>query len=276
MNSVNDEVPKAGPVLRQSSRPFLVSMAKQSNSEGFIKLHRKILDWEWAQKPNTFLVFLWLLLNANWKDSRWQGHEVKRGQIITGRKAIAEATHLSEQSVRTALSHLISTREITKESPTNQWSRITIIKFDNYQLTKEPTKDQPRTNQGLTTIEEGKKGRREERKKRRKRESGEKKFSPTPAEKARDFFNLVGNPETDMERYQCLLASISGRMNLPVEIVRRELDKFTNYWCERTKSGKQQLWETKKTFEVQRRFLTWIRNYEKFGEKRSSGGVFIS
>lgn len=41
--------------------------------EGWICLHRKILKWEWYQDTNTFRVFIHLLLNANWEDTKYMG-----------------------------------------------------------------------------------------------------------------------------------------------------------------------------------------------------------
>ena len=41
---------------------------------------------------------------------------------------------------------------------------------------------------------------------------------------------------------------------------RFEMGKFWEYWTEPTKNGKKQFWETKPTFEVKRRFVTWMNN----------------
>ena len=126
--------------------------------EGWIKVHRKIVKWEWFDDGNTFKLFMYLLLMANHKDGNWRGHEVKRGQFITGRKKLAKALRMGEQSVRTSLNKLKSTNEITIES-TSQWSRITIANYNAYndketandhqsnqQSNKPATNDQPTTN----------------------------------------------------------------------------------------------------------------------------------
>lgn len=99
---------------------------------GWIKLHRKILEWEWFKDSNTLMVFIYLLCHAQWHDSRFMGHEVKAGQLVTGRKKIAEDLKISEQSVRTSLNHLKSTNEITIKS-TNKFSLITIENWAVYQ-----------------------------------------------------------------------------------------------------------------------------------------------
>lgn len=99
---------------------------------GWIKLHRKIQDWEWYRDGNTFRLFVHLLLNANHSPQRWEGIVIGRGQLITGRKALSVQTGLSERAARTALSRLKTTSEITIKT-TNQYSIITINNYDAYQ-----------------------------------------------------------------------------------------------------------------------------------------------
>ena len=119
--------------------------------QGFIKLHRSILDWEWYKDETTKNVFLHLLLNANWEDSRFQGHEVPAGSLVTGRKELAESLGISEQSIRTALNHLKSTNEITIKS-TNKFSIVTIVNWEKYQCRDFETNQQinQQSNQQLT------------------------------------------------------------------------------------------------------------------------------
>lgn len=114
---------------------------------GYVKLHRKMLNWGWYSDGATMRVFLDILLNANYADGEYQGHEIKAGQCVIGRKRLAERLGLSEQTIRTALKHLESTGEITIES-TNRFSVATIEKWADYQVCGEPTNQQ--TNQQLT------------------------------------------------------------------------------------------------------------------------------
>ena len=74
--------------------------------QGFISLHRKILNWEWYDEPNTFKMFIHCLLRANHKDSSWRGEDIKRGQFITSLSHLATETGLSVKQVRTALKNL--------------------------------------------------------------------------------------------------------------------------------------------------------------------------
>ncbi len=100
--------------------------------EGFITLDRKIVNWEWYKDTNTKVVFLHLLLIANWKDGRFKGYEVPRGSVITSISHLAKDVRLSFQQTRTALEHLQMTGEITIKT-TNKFTAITIEKYDFYQ-----------------------------------------------------------------------------------------------------------------------------------------------
>ena len=98
----------------------------------YIKLDRKIAEWEWFTDSNTLKLWIYLLVNAQYQDSSYKGIEVKRGQLITGRKKLAEQLEMSEQQIRTCLDHLQATNEITIK-PTNKYSLITIEKYGLYQ-----------------------------------------------------------------------------------------------------------------------------------------------
>lgn len=99
--------------------------------EGYIKLHRKITEWEWYDDSNTLRLFLHILLNANHTPKSWRGIEIKPGQFVTGRFKLAQALKLSEQQIRTSLIKLKSTNEITIKS-TSQYSIITIKNWNLY------------------------------------------------------------------------------------------------------------------------------------------------
>lgn len=128
--------------------------------EGWITLHRKFLSWEWFDKPEMVQLFIWLLLNANYADKKWQGQVIKRGQILTTTPKIMEALRLTEQQTRTCIGRLKSTGEITCKS-TNKYTIITICNYDRYQednfasngqnngQTNTPATDKQRTNNGL-------------------------------------------------------------------------------------------------------------------------------
>lgn len=127
--------------------------------EGYIKLYRSLLQWEWYQDANTSRVFQHLLLNANHADGSWKGVKILAGQLVTSSTSIAAALRLSRQAVRTALLHLKSTGEITIQT-TNNFILVTIANWASYQdtwqkstikLTSQATLQQPANNHGSTT-----------------------------------------------------------------------------------------------------------------------------
>ena len=101
--------------------------------EGWIKVHRKLVDWEWYNDINVKVVFLHLLLTANHKEKQWKGQTILRGQKLTSIEHLADDVGLTIQQTRTALKKLKSTHEITIKT-TNKNTLITIEKFNNYQF----------------------------------------------------------------------------------------------------------------------------------------------
>ncbi len=124
---------------------------------GWLKIHRKIVDWEWYSDAKTFRVFLHLLLTANHEERRFRGQTIGKGELVTGRKILAKTLMISEQSVRTSLEHLKSTNEITIKS-TKDFSIIKLNNWDKYQegnqqINQQSTNNQPTINH-TTRIKE--------------------------------------------------------------------------------------------------------------------------
>jgi hypothetical protein len=123
---------------------------------GFIKLHRKILNWQWYEDTNVFRLFTHLLFTANWEDKKWLNILIKRGQLVTSLEGLSGQTGLTVKQIRTALDKLKMTNEITTKT-TNRYTLVTIEKYSDYQDV--PTekgkqdnqqKDKQKTNKGQT------------------------------------------------------------------------------------------------------------------------------
>jgi len=99
---------------------------------GWVKIHRKITEWEWYNNISTRLIFLDLLFNVNYESKMWQGIEIKRGQLVTSISKLATNNLLSNQQTRSALNNLQTTNEITIKT-TNKYSLVTLVNFDKYQ-----------------------------------------------------------------------------------------------------------------------------------------------
>jgi len=109
---------------------------------GFIKLHRSMMEWEWYKDINVKTLFLHLIFAANYEDKRWQGIEVKRGQLVSSVANLAESTTLTIQQVRTALDKLKLTNEITIKTT----NRFTLISLTNYALYQDDTRENDKQN----------------------------------------------------------------------------------------------------------------------------------
>lgn len=119
-----------------------------SNINGFIKLHRKLIEWGWYSDSVVKDVFLHILMTANFKPGTYQGYDLKPGQAIIGRKRMSIELGFSEQQIRTALKKLESTGEITL-LPTNRFTIATVENWGIYQcddMDSQPTDNQQITN----------------------------------------------------------------------------------------------------------------------------------
>ena len=104
-------------------------VAEQST---YIKLDRNILRWRWWQKSKTLHVFLFLLLNANIADHEFEQETIHRGQTVASLGSIVKSTGLTIREVRTAISTLKKTGEVTSRA-NNKYQVFTIVNYDKYQ-----------------------------------------------------------------------------------------------------------------------------------------------
>lgn len=106
------------------------------NFNGYIKLYRKILDWEWFDNSYMVHLYLDLILNANIQDKRWHGEVIKRGQLMTSISRLHDETNIPVSTIRRCLKKLENTGEITIET-TNKFSLVTICHYDCYQVNEQ-------------------------------------------------------------------------------------------------------------------------------------------
>ncbi len=124
----------------------------------YIRLNRKILGWGWYTDINTCRLFIHMLLRANWKEGYFRGTTVPRGSFVSSIGKLSEETQLTPDEVRTAIKHLISTKEITKQS----YNKYTVFTVKNYDLYQSVPSKIPDSSQAIPklfpTIEEKKEG----------------------------------------------------------------------------------------------------------------------
>ncbi len=99
---------------------------------GYIKVHRKLVDWEWYDSYPEFKLFMHLLLTVNHTDSYWHGERIERGSRVTSLSSLSAETGLSIQQLRTAIRHLTTTNEIASVSRSKNTLFI-VLNYDLYQ-----------------------------------------------------------------------------------------------------------------------------------------------
>ncbi len=119
--------------------------------EGFIALHRRLLDNPIFYNADLLQLFLYCCLKANYKDNEFIFNDemikVKRGDLITGRKELSKALKQKEPTVYKRLKLLEKLGYIGIKS-TNKFSIISILKYDFYQNSNNKDTAQTPINKG--------------------------------------------------------------------------------------------------------------------------------
>lgn len=101
-------------------------------SNRWIKLSTKICKWGWYTDGNTMRVFVHLLLMAASMDTEYKGANIRRGEVAVTWQQIADALEMTYREVRTAVTHLKSTGEITVTKH-SKYSLVRVVNYDAYQ-----------------------------------------------------------------------------------------------------------------------------------------------
>lgn len=229
--------------------------------KGWVKLFRKIVEWEWYSDINATRIFLHLILTANYEPARWQGVTIQPGQKVTSLPHLAEETGLTIRQARTALDKLKLTGEITDES-NNKFRLITLKKWAEYQ-SNDRQHDRQMTGKRHATRQASDSNIRnkEEKNKERDRDKASSlPLTPTPKDDAISFF---GSPERQVKAVAYFVSR-----GTPEDVAKSEIEKFIDYWTELDKTGRKQKWQMKPTFEVTKRLATWINNAAQFSSQR--------
>ena len=117
---------------------------------GFVKIYRKMIDWEWYDDVNTKVVFLHILLNANWKETKWHGETIGEGEYKTTLPTLCSELKLSERNVRTALEHLKKTGTVTVRT-NSRYRIITVKNWNEYQQDDRQVTDKRQSADSQTT-----------------------------------------------------------------------------------------------------------------------------
>lgn len=108
-----------------------------NNENGFIVLHRQIVNWKYYQSDSGFRLWLHILLNANWKDGYFLGQKIPRGSLATSIRQLADETRLSESTVKRWLKRFENEKQIV----TQVNNRFRVIKVVNYNAFQDIPRD---------------------------------------------------------------------------------------------------------------------------------------
>lgn len=112
----------------------------------WIKLHKELLDSHCFANPISLKIWIWLLMKANYKKSFSYvaiGNggvtvEVDRGQLIFGRFKAEEELNIDGSTIYKQLLKMEKLEQIKLE-PTNYYTLVTVLKFNDYQHINETT-----------------------------------------------------------------------------------------------------------------------------------------
>lgn len=98
----------------------------------YLKIPYSVLDCGWRSSPNTFLVFIYLMLLANRKPHLYKDGVIDRGEVLASYEFLADYTGLSLQNVRTAIKNLKKANMISHRK-IDRTNVFRIIKYMDYQ-----------------------------------------------------------------------------------------------------------------------------------------------
>lgn len=219
-------------------------------NNGFIVLHRKILDHPIWRNEGLVHLFITLLLLASHKEERflWNGKEetLKRGQLITGRLKLAEITNSPPSTIRDRLK-VLENLGILDIKSTSKFSLITIIKYSQYQ-------DKPNKPDSTPDIKPTSNRHQTDTYNNVNNDNNNTLVAKPPSQIAREFFS-------SKEKQEAVIKAVLEKYpTVDQSFITKELNKFIQYWTAPTQSGRKQLWETKPTFVVNLRFGNWLNN----------------
>jgi len=161
---------------------------EENKSQGYIKLYRSFMNWEWYDDANTKSLFLHCLLRANHESTKWRGQIIERGSFVTSLSHLASELNLSVKQVRYCINKLKNTGELAHKGN----NRNSIISINNYELYQEnwQTKDNELTNKGQSEGKQGATNNNE------KNEKNDKKYFI-----AKSFFQKLLAEDEDIKKY---------------------------------------------------------------------------
>lgn len=215
-------------------------------SQGWIITHRKLRESSFYKDSQAVHLWIHLLISANHKDAQIvrgnKVYEVKRGQLITGRKLLSSETGINESKLQRLLKVFEKCHMI--EQQTNSVNRlVSIINYDQYQASEQ------QVNSKRTASEQQVNTNNNDNNNNNDKElniniKANTSATKTIEQREKEFYSKIS------EHWK------KSHPDMPKEEVRN----FFDYWTERGDSDKKMRYEKEKTFGISRRMTTWKKN----------------
>jgi len=221
------------------------------SKDGFVLLHRSIMDNPWYMKKpftkNEAWIDIILLTNHSdsFIDKRGVIIDVARGECGWSISALEHRWGWSDTKVKKFLENLEKMEQIKVVKVGKVTTKIKVLNYEKYQSKEQKAEqkqnksgskaEQKQNKSGLTNND--------------KQLNNEKQGNISKEEREIIFFN-------EMQKYASMCKNP------------KSLTDFISYWTESKPTGKKLKWEMQKTFDFKKRLKKWLDNdYEKTEEK---------
>lgn len=124
------------------------------DNASYVRLQRKITEWEWYKDNVVKAFFLHCIIKAYWKDGKKRsGVEIRRGSFDTTQKQIEMDTGLSKHQIERAIKVLTESGEISTKAIWRKFTIITVNNYDLYQSDQPKEQQKPKTKPSKTDKE---------------------------------------------------------------------------------------------------------------------------
>ena len=182
-------------------------------NNGYVKIYRKLLDNPIICKDSDyFSVWIYLLLNATHTeyDTIFKNERItlKSGQLITGRRVIAEKLNIDENKVQRILKMFEKQHQIEQQTRTKN-RVISILNWNEYQGERQQHEQQVNTNKNDKNI---------------KNEKNEKNIIKEKEKKETEIDNIINANFTDKEIIETIYEFIKMRKSIKKPLTTRGLE----------------------------------------------------
>lgn len=132
----------------------------RAEGETYVKLWRRIAEWEWYHDDRCARMFIHLLIKARYLPGKWLGQDIVPGQLPTSTFRLAEELGWSRSAVVRTLEKLKKTGEVDTTSD-SKWTLVTVVNWAKWQGADEKPDSKPNRKRTVTgqqpdTLEERK------------------------------------------------------------------------------------------------------------------------